>query len=149
MYVTKQEKFCWAHMAYGVYATVTSFSACAQNGMEPILKWQLRLFPISRPLECIAINILGSVPRTAYCSQYVHGMTDRYLKATRSFASGKTSSAHGANYLFDSKIVSCVMFTVYQKDNGVRLTSNQFTVQCTMLGVNHLTTTAYHPQANQ
>lgn len=72
----------------------------------------------------------------------------KYLRLTRAVRRGKTSSSHAANVFFDIRVVRNGIPVYVLTDNGVRITSKLFSLLCTMLDVNALTTTAYRTQTN-
>ena len=44
----------------------------------------MKLFPATRPLECIAMDILGPLPKTKHVQRFVLVITDRFTKLTKS-----------------------------------------------------------------
>lgn len=135
-------------MANDVYTTGSNCSACARNRVELKLKRRIQLFPASGPLEFIAIDILGPLPRTVNGNQLVVVMTVRYSQLTRALPSDETSSVHVENVFIDSWIVLYGILSYVLTYTEVKFTSKLFAVLCTMLRVKHQTTTACHPQTN-
>lgn len=106
-------------------------------------------FPSKRPLEVIVTNIHGTLPCTANGSQYMDVMTDRYSELMRALPTGKTSSAYAANVFFESWTVTYGIPAYVLLGNEAQFPSRSFATLCTMLGVRHLTTTAFHPQSSE
>jgi Integrase zinc binding domain len=73
MFRTIRRSFYWPHMAEDVYETVRKCDACARNGISERRHTNfLQLFPAKGPLESVAMDILGPLPRTSmetgFCS---------------------------------------------------------------------------------
>lgn len=149
MYESMQTEFCWPHMTNNVYTTASSCNKGAHNGTSLKLKRGLQLFPASDPIEFVAIEILGPLPRMVNENQYVIIMTDRNTKFTRVMKSSKTSSPHVANVFFAFRVVPFGIPAYFLTDNKVKFLSKFFAMQCTVLGLKHLTTTAYYPHMNE
>lgn len=97
-------------------------------------------------LEFIAIEVLRPLPRTTSGNQYAIVITDRYSKVTRAIPTSKTASTHAANIFFEHWVIPYGIPKYLLTDNGPQFTSKFFAMICSLLGVKHLTTTAYHPQ---
>lgn len=52
-------------MANDAYATVDACESCTRNNARYKGQHPLQVFPPSRPLHFVAMNILGALPRTA------------------------------------------------------------------------------------
>lgn len=149
MYKFMRREFFWTRTANNVYTTVSSCSTCARNGTSPIIKHELQLFPTSGPFKFVAINILKPLPRILNWNHYINTLTDRYSKHTRAMPANKSSSSYLANMVFGSWVVLYDTSAYVQSKNGVQSTSELFAALCTMLGMNHLKTIAYHPQTSR
>lgn len=117
--------------------------------MKLRLKRRLQLFHACCPLEFITLTIFRLLPPAANGNWYKIVMTDRVSKLTRAMQTVKTSSPHVANVFSDSRIVFYSITAHVVTDNGVRFTTKLYAMLCTMLGVEHLTTTAYYHQTNE
>lgn len=123
-------------------------SACPQSLDGLKLNRQRQQFYASGLLCYIAINILVQLPRTANGNQYIIFMTDRLSKRSRAMSTGRLSSAHVANVLFDYRIGSHGILVYVLADNKALFSSKLFATLCIMPGVNCLTTTAYQTQTS-
>jgi Integrase zinc binding domain len=72
-------RFFWPRMAADVTETVRSCTTCAKNRIKERTRTSvLKLFPASVPLEYVAIDILGPLPRTSHGNMFLLVMTDRF-----------------------------------------------------------------------
>jgi Integrase zinc binding domain len=84
MFRTMRRSFYWPHMAEDVYETVRQCDACARNRISERLYTNfLQLFPAKGPLESVALDILGPLPRTKHGNRFLLVIADRYTKVTR------------------------------------------------------------------
>lgn len=58
-----QKHLDWQHMAYNVYILLHKFRTRTHGGSQVEHKQRLQPFPAAGPLECMTIDILGSLPR--------------------------------------------------------------------------------------
>lgn len=116
-----------------------------KRGCETKYQRHLPIFPPTSPLESIAIDILGRLPRTKNRSEFVVIITDRCSKLTRAIASTKTSTSCVATILFDNQIVPNGIPSFLLNPNGPQFVDNLIWKSCPELKVRHLTRTEYHP----
>ena len=87
MYCAMKKHFYWPAMSVDCYATVKKCTTCAKNrltlrkGCSP-----LQLFPAEGPLESVAIDVFGSILKTARGYQYLLVISDRFTKLTKTVA---------------------------------------------------------------
>lgn len=108
----------------------------------------MRLFAASKPIEFIAMDIVGPYPETVQSNQYILVTKNRYSKLTRALSTLKTTAIHVANVYMVHWLVSYGIQTYLLTDNQTRFVIKFIATVCTLLRVKHLTTTAYHPQTN-
>jgi hypothetical protein len=67
MFQTIRRTFFWPRIAEDVYETVRTCDVCARNRIAEKRKTNpLKLFPAKGPLESVAMDILGPLPRTKH-----------------------------------------------------------------------------------
>ena len=83
LFYTLQQRFYWPSMSVGAYSTMRMCPDCAKAHIK-LRKHNsdMKTFPPSGPLEYIAIDILGELPRTPRGNRYLLVITDRYSKLT-------------------------------------------------------------------
>lgn len=126
---------------------VDACKSCARNNPRYKSKRPIQVVPPSEPLDFVAMNILGQLPRTASGKQHVVVIMDRYSKLTRAISKAKTTATHDTNVFFDHWVVPYDIPKYHLTGNSPQFVSKFFETICTYLGVKQLTNTAYHSQA--
>jgi RNase H-like domain found in reverse transcriptase/Integrase zinc binding domain len=84
MFLSIRRAYLWPGMAADVYQTVKSCEASARNRITERRKTNfLKLFPAKGPLESVAMDILGPLPKSKHDNRFQLVITDRYSKVTR------------------------------------------------------------------
>jgi Integrase zinc binding domain len=84
MFQTIRKTFFWPRIAEDVYETVRQCDLCARNRISEKRKTNsLKLFPANWPLESVAMDILGPLPRTKHGNRLLLVISDRYSKVTK------------------------------------------------------------------
>jgi len=108
----------------------------------------LKLFPAKAPLEYVAVDILGPLPRSTSGQRFILVMTDRFSKFTRAIPMRTITAINVAKEFLHHWIFAYGAPTHVITDNGSQFTAQVFEFMCSHLGVNHALTTTYHPQTN-
>ena len=78
-----RRSYYWPHMAAHVGAAVRECAPCAKNRLRLLRKAsQMKLFPATAPLESVAIDILGSLPKSSRGYLFMLVISDRFTKLT-------------------------------------------------------------------
>lgn len=149
MYDSIRREFYWPHMANDVYQVVKESNSCARmRGTRHAHQKHLRLFPANGPLEFVAMDLLGPLPKTTKGNQNVLVITARYSKLTRAVPLTKTTANHVATAFLENWVISYEIPNYLLTDNGLQFVAKFFAAICLYMGLNQVTTTAYHPQTN-
>ena len=149
MYDTLRRDFYWPNMANDVATLVRNCTSCAKvRGAKHSHQHFLKLFPAAGPLEYVAMDILGPLPKSAKGNQYILVITDRYTKLARAIPLATTTAPVVAEAFLDYWVYPYGMPNYLLTDNGTQFVSKFFETICSYLGIKHLTTTAYHPECN-
>ena len=71
-------------MAADIYKTIRNCTNCAKNRVKLRKRTHpLRIFPATRPLESLAIDILGPLTKTKKGHRFLLVMSDRFSKLTQ------------------------------------------------------------------
>ena len=109
---------------------------------------RLRQFPATRPIESLAIDILGPLPKTKAGKQLLLVITDRFTKLTQVVAL-RTVTAYAVAVAFcDAWVFKYGVPRTLLSDNRTQFNAKFFHRTCCVLGVTILYTSAYHPQTN-
>ena len=149
MYYTVRQTYYWPQMAADVAATVRNCRKCARNRI--LLRRhlnRLRLFPATRPLEAVAIDILGPLPKTDGGFRFLVIITDRFTKLSQVVPLRRITAYHVAVAFCEAWVFKYGPPATLLSDNGKQFTSRLFHSVCNLIGTNNVFTSAYHPQTN-
>ncbi|CAN8075930.1 unnamed protein product [Agarophyton chilense] len=149
MYYTLRQQFYWPHMADDVYTFVGQCQSCVRTrgGIRKHRK-NLKLFPAAGPLEFVAIDLLGPLPKTKKGYQHILEITNRCSRLSRAIPLKDTKSTTLAIEFLNNWVYPYCAPLYLLTDNGSNLASKFFEAVCKVLNIKHYLTTAYHPQTN-
>ena len=148
MYYNVRRTYYWPHMAADIFATVRNCTTCAKNRLMLRKRTNpLKLFPATKPLASLCIDILGPLTESKRGYVFLPVITDRFTKLTRvvplrEITAYNVSVAFVEHWLFSYGPPECVI-----SDNGKQFAAKFFQAVCELLGMNVFTST-YHPQTN-
>lgn len=76
----KKSKFCWPHMDSGVHSVIFNCKSCRGYWLLEKHHWWLKLFPPSRPLNFVAVDIFSQLIITEQHFQLTVNTTSRYCR---------------------------------------------------------------------
>ena len=149
MYHALRREYYWPHLAADVASTVRGCRTCAMNRVK-LRKHlnRLRLFPATRPLKSLAIDILGPLPKTKAGKGFLLVITDRFTKLTQVVALRTTTAYTVATAFCDAWVFKYGVPRLLLLDNGPKFNAKFFQSVCRVLEIKNLYTSAYHPQTN-
>jgi transposase InsO family protein len=149
MFRTMRRSFYWPHMAEDVYETVRQCEACARNRISERRHTNfLKLFPAKGPLESVAMDILGPLPRTKDGNRFLLVIADRYTKVTRTVPLRNVTALSVARAFVDQWVYVYGPPVSLLTDNGSQFTAKFFQTACAELGISKVFYTAYQPHTN-
>lgn len=93
------------------------------------------------------MELLVQLPKMAQGNQHVLVITDCFSKLTRSIRLRTTTASVVASAVLDNMVYFYGVRYVLT-DNGLQFAAKFFEAVCTLRGVRHYLTTAYHPETN-
>ena len=136
-------------MANDLIEHVRICRTCVQSkGVQGKKQHKTKLFPPKGSVEDIAIDLLGPFPKTKNRNQFIAVITDRYSKLTRAVPMRKTTATLMAAMFLNNWILPYGISNTIFSDNGPQFSAEFWKTICRPMGVNHKTTTSYHPQTN-
>ena len=79
-----QRSYYWPHMAADTSETIRECTPCAKNRLRLLRKAsEMKLFPATAPLDSVAIDILGPLPKIARGYIFMLVIFDRFTKLTQ------------------------------------------------------------------
>ena len=149
LYHALRRAYYWPHLAADVASTVRGCWTCAMNRVK---LWKhlnrLRLFPATRRLESLAIDILGPLPKNRAGKSFLLVITDHFTKLTKVVALRTTTAYTVATTFCDAWVFKYGVPRSLLSDNGPQFNAKFFQSVCRVLGITNLYTSAYHPQTN-
>jgi transposase InsO family protein len=140
----------WPSLGKDCVAMVRRCPACAAKRLKrgPKRSVPLTIFPPDRPLEFVALDILGPLPQTPRGHRFVLCITDRFSKMSIAVAIPDQTASTVARELVDRWIAVFGIPITIISDNGSAFASKFFGVLTHVLGVKHVFTSAYRPTTN-
>ena len=90
-------------MASDAFSTVRNCTSCtATRGTLVKNQKEIKLFPAAGPLEFVAMDLLGPLPKTTHRNQHFLVITDRFSKLTRCIPLRTTTASVVANAFLDN-----------------------------------------------
>jgi transposase InsO family protein len=149
MFRTMRRSFFWPHMVEDIYETVRQCDLCARNRIAEKRRTNpLKLFPPGGPLESVAMDILGPLPRTKHGNRFLLVIADRFSKVTKTVPLRTITALSVARAFCDHWAYIYGPPASLLTDNGPQFTAKFFQAACAELGIKKVFTTAYHPQTN-
>ena len=139
----------WPLMANDVFSVSRDCRSCAAaRGTRYRVQKHMKLFPATGPLDFLAMDLLGPLPRTHQVNEYVLVITDRFTKLCRSVTLRNTKAVTVVTIFLDLWAYAYGAPSYVLTDNSPQFAAKFFEAICTMIGIKHVFTTAYHPQTN-
>ena len=149
LYQTMRRSFYWPLMTIDIHHLVENCTACSKNRMkEQRNVYPMRLFPATKPLEYVAMDILGPLPRTKHGMRFILVITDRFTKLTKTVPLRTITSLAVARAFCRDWVFSYGTPNTLLTDNGTQFTASFFRNVCHILGIHKVFTAEYHPQTN-
>jgi transposase InsO family protein len=149
MYASMRRKIFWKEMYKDVEETVRHCPVCAKNRVtERKRTIFLKLFPADGPLEFVAMDILGPLPKTEHGNRFLLVISDRFSKLTRTVPLRTITALVVAKAFCDAWVFSYGPPRYLLTDNGTHFNAKFFLAVCRELGIAKIFTTVYHPQTN-
>jgi Integrase zinc binding domain/RNase H-like domain found in reverse transcriptase len=147
MYAAMRRRFYWRKMCKKVEETVRHCTVCAKNRVtERKRNSFLKLFQASGPLEFVAMDILGPLPKPEHGNRFLLVISYRFSKLTRTVPLRTITALGAAKDFCDAWVFSYGPQRYLLTDKGTQFNAKVFLSVCRELGIAKIFTTAYHPQ---
>ena len=131
------------------YATARTCPDCAKARIRLRKRSsKMKLFPANAPLEYVAIDILGELPRTQRGNRYLLVITDRFSKMVKTVPLRRITAAVVAESFTKHWVFVCGPPVFLLSDNGAQFMSRLVLAVCRLLRVSNVFTMTYHPKEN-
>ena len=108
----------------------------------------MKLFPAARPLEFVAIDLLGPLESEYDGSKHTCVIPDRYSKLMRAIPMKRISSLKVSRVFLNNWPFVYGLLNTLLSDNGPQFAASLFESVCASRGIRHAFTSTYHPQTN-
>ena len=144
-----RETYYWPQMAADIYKTIRNCTTCAENRVKLRKRTHpLRKFPATRPLESLAIDILGPLTKTNKGHRFLLDMSDRFSKLTHVVPLRRINAYTVAVAFVEAWVFKYGPPKTLISDNGGQSASKFFQAVCSLLGISNIFTSTYHRQTN-
>jgi hypothetical protein len=93
MFRSMRKRYFWKNMYREIEDVVRSCEQCARNNVQERTRVNhMQLFPAHEPLEFVAIDIFGPLPKTAHGNRFLLVISDRFSKLTRTIPMRTTTA---------------------------------------------------------
>jgi Integrase zinc binding domain len=124
MYAAMRRRFYWRNMHKEVEETVRHCTVCAKNCVTERKRTSfLKLFPASRTLEFVAMDILSPLPKTEHGNRFLLVISDRFSKLTRTVPLLTLTALGVAKAFCDAWVFSYGPPRYLLTDNGTQFNS--------------------------
>ena len=149
MFRSMRSRFFWRSLYTDVAEVVRNCPVCSRNRIHERKRTSfLKLFPATEPLEYVAMDILGPLPKTEHGHRFLLVICDRFSKLTRTVPLRSISALVVAKAFCEHWVFVYGPPRYLLTDNGTQFTAKFFLAVCRDLGIAKVFTTAYHPQTN-
>ena len=144
-----RSRFYWPQLRQDVEQWCRQCSACAQT-KSPTTQARGPLNPskVGFPMERMALDIVGPLPRTKRGNKYILVVADYFTRWVEAYGLPNTEASTVAKVLVNEWICRFGAPYAIHSDQGRNFESQLFAELCTLLGIHKTRTTPYHPQSD-
>jgi hypothetical protein len=149
MYQTLRLSYYWPLMSRDVAEIPKRCTECIRERVgSQSHRAPMQLFPAPGPLEFVAIDILGPLPKTRAGMQYVLVIMDRFSKLVRTVPLKTITADTVCNAFIEEWVHIYGAPAILLSDNGTQFTSRTMLALCRYYNIKQVFTNPYHPQTN-
>jgi cleavage and polyadenylation specificity factor subunit 1 len=142
-------RYMWRGMAADVSEWCKSCVHCARGKVLTHVKSEVKEIPVpAARFEHVHVDIVGPFPTSPEGFSYVLTMVDRTTKWPEVAPLKTISAAECADTFTNTWVARFGVPTTVTTDRGTQFTSAVWACLCRTLNINHIVTSAYHPQSN-
>jgi transposase InsO family protein len=142
-----RENYYWPRMYREVENFVKSCDTCQRLGNKKKVN-ELHPIRVGKPLDKVGIDIVGPLEITPRGNRYIIVATDYLTKWPEARAIKDIKAETVAQFIYEDIICRHGTPKELLSDRGSSFVNSTIDALCETMKINHLLTTAYHPQAN-
>ena len=144
-----QRSFYWIGWRTDVKRWVRQCEDCARRkSPAPKALAALKTSLVGAPLERVAIDIFGPLPRSKRGNRYILVVMDYFTKWAEAYPLRNQEAETVATIIVEQFVCRYGVPLSLHSDQGTNFESKVFQTMCRLLGINKTRTTAYHPQSD-
>ena len=144
-----QEEFYWPCFYRQTEIFCKSCVTCQKNKVIPNPRWAMKpIEVVPVPFYMVGMDVIGPLKTTPRGNRYILNIVDYFTKYVEAYAIPDQKSETVSRCIEDlcsRHGVPSIILT----DKGSNFTSHLFNGVCAQFGIEHRTTTAYHPQCDR
>jgi transposase InsO family protein len=150
MIQTISRAWYWPSLTRDVTEFLKRCPSCAARRLRrgPHRTTKLNIFPPDGPLEFIAMDVLGPLPKTKNNNRFCLMICDRFTKISVAVPVPDQTASTCAQAFVDRWICYYGVPLILLTDNGSNFASKFFSVLTHILGIKHVFTSPYRPSTN-
>jgi RNase H-like domain found in reverse transcriptase/Reverse transcriptase (RNA-dependent DNA polymerase)/Integrase zinc binding domain/Integrase core domain len=142
-------RFVWRGMAADIAAWCRDCQGCARGKILTHVKSPVQKIPVpAARFSHVHVDIVGPLPTSAEGHTHLLTMIDRTTRWPEVVPLRSISAAECADAFTSGWIARFGVPATVTTDRGTQFTSAVWSCLCRTLNINHVTTSAYHPQSN-
>ncbi len=144
-----KENYYWYHLSRDVRIWCRSCAVCEAAKGRPVNPNQ-RLVQdrVTSPLERVAVDIVGPLPKSDRDNSYILVVSDYFTKFVEAYAMPNQEAKTCAKFLVEEFFCRYGMPSVLHSDQGRNFESQLFAEVCKMLEIRKTRTSPFHPQSD-
>lgn len=143
------QRYYWPGWKKDVISVVSSCNECnKRKGPHKRAKLPLKRYQASEPMQRIAVDVLGPLPKTIRENKYIVVVTDYFSKWVEAIAVPNQEATTIADVLINSIITRFGVPNEIHSDQGKNFESKLIQLICERLSINKTRTTPYRPQSD-
>lgn len=142
-------RFYWAGYTLFTERWCKQCNQCQKRNIQnPKTRAEMKLYVVGEPLERVALDILGPVPKTHDGNKYILVITDYFTRFAEAYSLPDIEAKTVANKLVTEFICRYGVPLQIHSDQGAQFTSELFTEMCKKLKIDKTRNSPFHPQSS-
>ena len=142
-------RFYWPGYKQDVTSWCASCDICAQSKPGPRRrKAKLGQVPVGAPLERVAVDIMGPLPKTDSGNEYIMVLTDYFTKWTEAYPLANHTAQTVADVMMEQFVSRFGIPQKIRSDQGREFESKLIFELCKLLRIKKTRTTPYNPKSD-
>ena len=142
-------RFYWPGLTSDIRSHLRKCNLCERRKSPPKKRRaRLQQYRVGMPIERVAIDLLGPLPRSGRGNQWVMVVGDYQTKWMEAYALPDAKAATVAKKLVEEFVCRYGVPRELHSDQGTNFESELFAEMCKLLGIKKTRTTAYNPKSD-